>query len=97
MKSKQKNGMSASELNLMHSQIQKKMRERMIANNLASIKYLEAMTTVGDMVVEARKNKDSETLRAMSKALQEIAFYVNALEMERDNLYLNTRNNYFLL
>jgi hypothetical protein len=55
------------------------------------------MTTVGNMVVEARKNKDSETLRTMSKALQEIAFYVNALEMERDNLYLNTRNNYFLL
>jgi KaiC/GvpD/RAD55 family RecA-like ATPase len=97
MKSKQKNGMSASELNLMHSQIQKKMRERMIANNLASIKYLEAMTTIGNMVVEAKKNKDSETLRTMAKALQEIAFYVNALEMERETLYLNTRNNYFLL
>jgi hypothetical protein len=55
------------------------------------------MTTVGNMVVEARKNKDSETLRTMSKALQEIAFYVNALEMERETLYLNTRNNYFLL
>jgi hypothetical protein len=73
------------------------MRERMIANNLASINYLDAMTTVGNMVVEARKNKDSETLRTMSKALQEIAFYVNALEMERETLYLNTRNNYFLL
>jgi hypothetical protein len=73
------------------------MRERMIQNNLASINYLDAMTTVGNMVVEARKNKDSETLRTMSKALQEIAFYVNALEMERETLYLNTRNNYFLL
>ena len=97
MKSKQKNGMSVSELNLLHSQIQKKMRERMIANNSASINYLDAMTTVGNMVVEARKNKDSETLRTMSKALQEIAFYVNTLEMERETLYLNTRNNYFLL
>lgn len=55
------------------------------------------MTTVGNMVVEARKKKDSEGLQTMAKALQEIAFYVNALEMERDNLYLNTRNNYFLL
>jgi hypothetical protein len=48
------------------------------------------------MVVEARKQKDSQKLKAMSKALQEIAFYVNALEMERETLYLNTRNNYFL-
>lgn len=54
------------------------------------------MTTIGNMVVEAKKNKDSETLRTMSKALQEIAFYVNALEMERENLYLNTRNIYFI-
>jgi len=69
----------------------------MIQNNSASINYLDAMTTVGNMVVEARKTKDSETLRTMSKALQDIAFYVNALEMERETLYLNTRNNYFLL
>jgi len=89
--------MSVSELNSLHSQIQKKMRERMIQNNSASINYLDAMTTVGNMVVEARKTKDSETLRTMSKALQDIAFYVNALEMERETLYLNTRNNYFLL
>ena len=97
MKLKNKNGMTVSELNSLHSQIQKKMRKRMVDNNSASIKYLEAMTTVGNMVVKARKNKDSETLRTMSKALQEIAFYVNALEMERENLYINTRNNYFLL
>ena len=95
MKLKNRNGMSVSELNSLHSQIQKKMRERMIANNSASIKYLEAMTTIGNMVVEAKKNKDSETLKTMAKALQEIAFYVNALEMERENLYLNTRNIYF--
>ena len=69
----------------------------MISNNSASINYLDAMTTVGNMVVEARKKKDSEGLQTMAKALQEIAFYVNALEMERENLYLNTRNNYFLL
>ena len=55
------------------------------------------MTTVGNMVVEARKQKDSEGLQTMAKSLQEIAFYVNALEMERETLYLNTRNNYFLL
>ena len=97
MKLKNKNGMTISELNSLHSQIQKRMRERMIQNNSASINYLDAMTTVGNMVVEARKNKDSEKLKAMSKALQEIAFYVNALEMERETLYLNTRNNYFLL
>ena len=97
MKLKNKNGMTVLELNSLHSQIQKKMRERMIQNNSASINYLDAMTTVGNMVVEARKTKDSETLRTMSKSLQDIAFYVNALEMERETLYLNTRNNYFLL
>jgi hypothetical protein len=73
------------------------MRERMIQNNSASINYLDAMTTVGNMVVEARKNKDSEGLQTMAKALQEIAFYVNALEMERETLYLNVRNNYYVL
>jgi hypothetical protein len=73
------------------------MRERMMANNSASINYLDAMTTVGNMIVEARKNKDSEGLRTMAKALQEIAFYVNALEMERETLYLNVRNNYYVL
>lgn len=96
MKSKQKNGKSVSQLSSLHSQIVKKIEDRKRANNLASIKYLEAMTTIGNMVVEAKKNKDSETLRTMSKALQEIAFYVNALEMERENLYLNTRNIYFI-
>ena len=69
----------------------------MIANNSASINYLESMTTIGNMVIQARKQKDSEGLQTMAKALQEIAFYVNALEMERETLYLNTRNNYFLL
>ena len=55
------------------------------------------MTTIGNMVVEAKKNKDSETLKTMANALQEIAFYVNALEMERETLYLNVRNNYYLI
>lgn len=97
MKLKNKNGMTVSKLNSLHSQIQKKMRERTIANNSASINYLEAMTTIGNMVIEARKKKDSEGLQTMAKAIQDIAFYVNAMEMERETLYLNTRNNYFLL
>jgi hypothetical protein len=69
---------------------------RKIENNSASIKYLEAITTIGDMVIKARQQRDSEKLQAMAKAIQDIAFYVNAMEMERENLYLNTRNNYFI-
>jgi hypothetical protein len=40
------------------------------------------------MVVEARKNRDSEKLKQMAIAIQQIAFYVNDLQMERENLYL---------
>lgn len=63
----------------------------MMENNSASIKYLEAITTIGDMVIKARQQRDSEKLQAMAKAIQDIAFYVNAMEMERENLYLNQR------
>ena len=58
-------------------------------NNKANIAYLEAITTIGEMVIEARAKKDSEKLRQMAKAIQDIAFYVNDLQLERENLYLN--------
>lgn len=77
-------------------QIQKKVEKRKKDNLSASINYLEAITTLGDMVLKARQNKESEALRTMAKAIQDIAFYVNDLEMERENLYLNTRNIYFI-
>jgi hypothetical protein len=63
-------------------------KRRRIKNNEAEIAYLEAITTIGNMVVEARKNRDSEKLRQMATAIQQIAFYVNDLQMERENLYL---------
>lgn len=72
------------------SQMQKmpEMKRRQIKNNEAEIVYLDAITTIGNMVVEARKNRDSEKLRQMAIAIQQIAFYVNDLQMERENLYL---------
>ena len=63
-------------------------RRRKIKNNEAELVYLDAITTIGNMVVEARKNRDSEKLRQMAIAIQQIAFYVNDLQMERENLYL---------
>ena len=51
-----------------------------------SIVYLEAMTTVLDMIIEARKNQDSEKLKLMAKCMQDIVFYVNYLESDRDDL-----------
>jgi len=72
------------------SQMQKmpELKRRQIKNNEAEIVYLDAITTIGNMVVEARKNRDSEKLRQMAIAIQQIAFYVNDLQMERENLYL---------
>lgn len=63
-------------------------RRRQIKNNEAEIVYLEAITTIGNMVVEARKNKDTEGLKKMATAISQIAFYVNEMQMERENLYL---------
>lgn len=63
-------------------------RRRQIKNNESELVYLDAITTIGNMVVEARKNRDSEKLRQMAIAIQQIAFYVNDLQMERENLYL---------
>ena len=72
------------------SQMQKmpELKRRQIKNNEAEIVYLDAITTIGNMVLEARKNRDSEKLRQMAVAIQQIAFYVNDLQMERENLYL---------
>lgn len=64
-------------------------REHRTENNKANIAYLEAITTIGEMVIEARAKKDSEKLRQMAKAIQDIAFYVNDLQLERENLYVN--------
>ena len=44
------------------------------------------MTTVLDMIIEARKKQDSDKLKEMAKCMQEVAFYVNYLETDRDNL-----------
>jgi len=74
-----------------------KMRQRKKINTEESVKYLEAITTIGNMVIDARKKKDSEGLKTMAKAIQDIAFYVNSMEMERETLYLNVRNNYYLV
>jgi hypothetical protein len=63
-------------------------RRRQIKNNEAEIVYLDAITTIGNMVVEARKNKDTEGLKQMAIAISQIAFYVNELQLERENLYL---------
>lgn len=65
------------------------LKRRQIKNNEAELVYLDAITAIGNMVVEARKNRDSEKLRQMAKAITQIAFYVNDLQMERENLYLN--------
>jgi hypothetical protein len=73
------------------SQIQKmpELKRRQIKNNKAEIDYLDAITTIGNMVVQARLERDSDKLRLMAKAITQIAFYVNDLQMERENLYLN--------
>jgi hypothetical protein len=63
-------------------------KRRQIKNNEAEIVYLDAITTIGNMVVEARKNKDTEGLKQMAIAISQIAFYVNELQLERENLYL---------
>ena len=64
------------------------LKRRQIKNNEAEIVYLDAITTIGNMVVQARKQRDSDKLKQMAKAIQEIAFYVNDLQLERENLYL---------
>lgn len=82
MKKSSQNGQGA----LTKSSIQ---RQRKIKNNTEEIAYLEAVTTIGEMVIEARKKQDSVKLKQMAKAIQDIALYVNSLHMERENLYLN--------
>lgn len=65
------------------------LRKRKIENNSKEIAYLEAITTIGEMIIEARYKQDSPKLKQMAMAVQDIAFYVNSLQMERENLYLN--------
>ena len=60
--------------------------ERRVKQIEASVVYLEAITMIADMVIEARKKQDSEKLQQMAKALQDIVFYVNYLESDRDDL-----------
>jgi hypothetical protein len=60
--------------------------ERRVKQIQESIVYLEAITLIADMVIEARKKQDSKKLQQMALALQNIAFYVNSLETDRDNL-----------
>lgn len=69
------------------------LKKRKVDNNQANIAYLEAITTIGQMVIDARNKKDSVKLQQMSRAIQDIAFYVNSLQMERENLYLNVPIN----
>lgn len=73
------------------SQMQKmpELKRRQIKNNESEIAYLDAITTIGNMVVQARLERDSDKLRQMAKAIAQIAFYVNELQLERENLYLN--------
>lgn len=59
---------------------------RRLEQNQRAVTYLEAMTTVLDMIIEARKKQDSDKLKEMAKCMQEVAFYVNYLETDRDNL-----------
>jgi HD superfamily phosphodiesterase len=60
--------------------------QRRIEQIQSSVVYLEAITMIADMVIEARKKQDSEKLQQMAKALQDIVFYVNYLESDRDDL-----------
>lgn len=59
---------------------------RRLEQSQRAVTYLEAMTTVLDMIIEARKKQDSDKLKEMAKCMQEVAFYVNYLETDRDNL-----------
>ena len=59
---------------------------RRLEQNQRAVAYLEAMITVLDMIIEARKKQDSDKLKEMAKCMQEVAFYVNYLETDRDNL-----------
>ena len=64
-------------------------KKRKLKNNQEEIVYLDAITNLGNLVIEARRKKDSDTLKQMAKDITQIAFYVNSLQMERENLYLN--------
>lgn len=71
--------MYSGRINRVHHSIRLKQNEETVI-------YLEAITTIGDMIIEARKKQDSDKLKLMAKCIQDIAFYVNYLETERDNM-----------
>jgi len=60
--------------------------ERRLEQNESSLVYLEAITSVLDMIIEARNKQDSEGLKKMAKCMQDIVFYVNQLELDRNEL-----------
>jgi len=71
---------------LVENQIPKPKR---LSNNQDNLKYLEAITNLGALVIEARQKQDSVKLQQMAKDISQIAFYVNNLQLEREDLYLN--------
>ena len=64
-------------------------KKRKLKNNQEEIVYLDAITNLGNLVIEARRKQDSDTLKQMAKDITQIAFYVNGLQLERETLYLN--------
>lgn len=71
--------MYSGRINRVHHSIRLKKNEE-------ALLYLEAITTIGDMIIEARNKQDTDKLKLMAKCVQDIAFYVNYLETERDNM-----------
>lgn len=64
-------------------------KSQRLKNNQDNLRYLEAITNLGALVIEAREKQDSVTLQQMARDISEIAFYVNSLQLERETLYLN--------
>lgn len=89
MKEELKNGLEKLKVSSIPLTKNRIGRDQRAENNQANIAYLEAITTIGGMVIEARAKKDSDKLKQMAKAIQDIAFYVNDLQLQRENLYLN--------
>jgi len=51
--------------------------------NLKEMCYYSNISLLSEMVLDAIKKNDSDNLQKMSKAITEIAFYVNGLQMDR--------------
>ena len=52
-------------------------------NNLKDIQYFGNIELLSSMILKAIKQKNSDQLQQMSRAITEIAFYVNGLHMDR--------------